>query len=126
MTGPPLRGGIYKSQIVFEFPPSHREKNGSSELINSKQVQVSSDNLVKVYPTPARDVITLSIPDALVTANTIVSILSIDGKVMQSGKSAGSKSIQLDLSKLPTGHYLLRITNSTHMSNKAIIICKVE
>jgi photosystem II stability/assembly factor-like uncharacterized protein len=121
ITGPPFSGGIYKSQIDFQRPSSQHD---SGKVTGNKLVEKNGIDLVKVYPIPANDVINIFFQDALVNTPSVISILSMDGKVIESRKSGGSKLIQLDISKLTSGPYMLRIKTKTQTINKAISIAK--
>jgi photosystem II stability/assembly factor-like uncharacterized protein len=121
ITGPPFSGGIYKSQIDFQLPLSQHE---SGKVTGSKLVEQNAIDLVKVYPIPAKDVINIFFQGALVNTPSVIRILSMDGKVLESTESAGSKLLQLNVSKLAPGHYMLCITTKTQTINKAISIAK--
>jgi hypothetical protein len=62
--------------------------------------------------------------DAVANAKGVVSIHSLDGKLLQSINLSGAISMQLNVSKLPAGVYMLRITSKTQMMNKVITIAK--
>lgn len=124
ITGPPFSGGIYKSQIDFQLPSGQEDsvgKNSSNKQSGIQQLK-TTDNLVKVYPIPAKDVINVLLQDALVNTASVISILSMDGKVIESKKSAGAKSVQLNVNKLATGLYILRIATNRQTVNKVITI----
>ncbi len=121
VTGHPFFGtrGIFKSQIVFEMPAALANATKPAIVEQDK-----NENLVKVFPTPARDVINVVLADAFVNAEAVVSILNLDGKILQFTKLSGARSLQLNVSKLPAGIYSLRITSNTQMVNKIITITK--
>ena len=89
-----------------------------------EQEKMIIENVVKVYPTPARDVINVVLPDAIDNKEAIVSIHSMDGKLLQSTKLSGATSMQLNVSKLSAGVYTLRIASKKHVVNKVITIAK--
>jgi photosystem II stability/assembly factor-like uncharacterized protein len=119
VTGTPLLG-MFKSEIVFQTNSELKSSN-----VNSiEQIKTKADGLVKIYPTPANDVVNVFLPDAVMNGSEVVSVLSMDGKVMQSGKSTGSQLIRVNVSKLPAGSYVLRIKTSTQTINKVITIAR--
>jgi photosystem II stability/assembly factor-like uncharacterized protein len=126
-TGHPVFGvgGIYKSQIVFQTAALPDNAISAS---NAKQAAIDermiNENGVKVFPTPARDVVHLILPGAVVNKEGVVSIHSLDGRLLQSTKLSGATSMRLNVSKLPAGVYTLRITSKTQMINKVITIAK--
>ena len=82
------------------------------------------DNQVKVYPTPANDVVNITLPDALVNTVSVISIVGTDGKVIETRRSKASNLIQLNVSKLIPGVYVVRISTSTQTTNKVITIIR--
>lgn len=132
ITGPPFVGGIYKSQIAFQIPPC-LDKNDQITAAEANSESVSDSYLnekikiagaVNIYPSPARDIVTVSLPEAMVNANSVISVLSMDGQVKESVTSTGRKSIQLHVSKLTAGAYMLRITANGHTTNKLFTIAR--
>jgi photosystem II stability/assembly factor-like uncharacterized protein len=132
ITGPPFVGGIYKSQIAFQIPPcpekddqliaTETNTESISGLYLKEKIRIAG--AVQVYPSPARDIVTISLPEALVTAHSAISLLSLDGQVKESVKSTGRKSIQLNVSKLTAGAYMVRIAANGHTINKLITIAR--
>ncbi|RYY90696.1 MAG: T9SS type A sorting domain-containing protein [Chitinophagaceae bacterium] len=118
----PFRGGIFKSQIVFQTPAA--EPAGSSRTRPATPPKAVSANAVTVYPTPARDVLRVQLPEALAHSEGVVSILNLDGKLLQSVKLTGATSMQLNVSSLPAGMYTLRIVTPKGMSSQLVSIVK--
>jgi hypothetical protein len=112
VTGPPLRGGIFKSEIVFQIPPSQQHRGITQPGIQQKEM--TTDVQVKVYPTPAHDVVNIALPDAFINSVSTISILSTDGKVIETRRSKASNLVQLNVSKLIPGLYLVRIETGAH------------
>jgi photosystem II stability/assembly factor-like uncharacterized protein len=126
LTGPPLRGGIFKSQIVFQTPssPNITVSAGHAREAAVEGEKMINEKLVNVFPTPARDIINLVLPDAIVNTMGVVSIHSLDGKLLQSTKLSGTTSIQLNVGKLPAGIYTLRFTSKNQMISRVISIAR--
>jgi hypothetical protein len=93
-------------------------------LAQVEQDKMINESLVKVFPIPARDIINVELPDAFVNTEAVISINSMYGNLLQSTELSGTKSIQLNVSKLPTGNYMLHIVSGTQRINKAISITK--
>ncbi len=128
VTGHPLfgTGGFFKSEIVFQTPSS---TDNSVTATAGRQPAAGQDKLlnetaVKIYPSPARDVINLVLQDALLNAQGVVSIYSLNGKLLQSTKLTGARSMQLNVSSLPAGVYMIRIASKTQTINKLVTITK--
>lgn len=118
VTGPPLRGGIFKSAIVFQDAAQER-----LTVKKMEQAKIETEQL-KIYPTPANDIVHVVLQDAFVNAKSVVSILGMNGRVLESKTSAGAKSIQFNVSKLPAGVYTVRIVTNAQVTNRVIIIAR--
>jgi len=125
VTGHPTFGnrGIFKSQIVFETPPSQANHKGIAKSAIQPEKNIT-DALVKVYPTPANNVVAIELPDALANAVNVISIISADGKVVDTRRSKASNLIRVDVSKLTPGMYIVRIQSNTQTINKTITITR--
>jgi photosystem II stability/assembly factor-like uncharacterized protein len=128
VTGHPILGvgGLYKSQIVFQIPSTLDNAVSAGRARNTavEQEDIINEKLVRVFPTPARNVINLVLPDAVANKEGVVSIHSQDGKLLQSTILSGATSMQLNVGQLPAGIYTLRITSKTHLINKVITIAR--
>ena len=114
VTGPPLLGGIFKSQVVFQLPEAANKLSPASDA-------------VKVFPVPANDVINIEVQAATLkstNAISVISILTTDGKLVQSTRAVRSGSMQLNVSKIKPGIYTLRITTNRQTINRQIIIAR--
>ena len=118
LTGPPLRGGIFKSLIVFEQPAVENASTLKSSIIENEKASAS---LMKIYPMPAKDVINVMLPDE---SSGVVNILTTDGKLMESTRANGSRSVQLNVSRLPAGQYIVRVATKTQAISKVITISR--
>lgn len=125
-TGHPVFGvgGIFKSQILFQSLPLADNKSRATKNGNSESIMSVPGKALKVYPTPAKDVVHLILPDEMVKARTVISIVSMDGKVMAALTSANALSIQLPVSRLPAGTYMLRVQSEKHTINRLILLTK--
>lgn len=123
VTGPPLRGGIFKSELNIQVPSSGNNADGNRQRI-PKSSPVEKVSSIKVYPTPANDVVNIVLDDASANAECTISVISMDGKVIQATKSSRLKTIKLDVSKLVRGVYTLRISTNSQITNNVITITR--
>jgi photosystem II stability/assembly factor-like uncharacterized protein len=125
VTGPPLRGGIFKSEIVFQTNASLNNKTVKSNSENKLAIPAKevSANLVKAWPTPARDVINISLEEPLAGTPSIISLITPDGKVVQTRRSSASR-LQLDVRALAPGLYVLRIESGGQTVNRPLTISR--
>ena len=121
VSGHPVFGtrGIFKSAIVFQLPSV--TKNNTTASISTEEI---SNNLVKVYPSPARDVVNINLPVALMNNVNTISLLSADGKLIETRRTKASNLVQFNVSKLPPGIYILRIQSNMQIFNKAVTITR--
>jgi photosystem II stability/assembly factor-like uncharacterized protein len=128
ITGHPVLGvgGIYKSDIVFEVPAADDntvvQQNNSINQSTIGLEKKDKPESFKVYPTPANDVINVFLENSLMNNSSVVSLFNIDGRLIESKKPQGSKLVQLNVSKLPTGQYVLRVTSKSQTTNKIITV----
>jgi hypothetical protein len=123
LTGPPLRGGIYKSEISFQPLPAQNIHTliSKDNQENNKEI---IDASVNIYPTPAKDIVNISMDDQLISQPVSITIVTMDGKQIQSSKSTGVKTIAIDISKLPKGIYVVNISTGKRVINKTITIVR--
>lgn len=122
LTGPPLRGGIYKSQIVFQMPIQEQRSTFTQSAIQSKKM--STDLPLKVYPTPANDVIKIELPQSFRSVSSVIEILSNEGKVVETRRLKASNVTQMNVSQLTPGVYIIRVTSTTQTISKTITIAR--
>ncbi|MEO5984710.1 MAG: T9SS type A sorting domain-containing protein, partial [Ferruginibacter sp.] len=122
VTGPPLRGGIFKSQIIFELNQSKHENISGSQ--SERQTLITADKEVQVYPTPAKNFINVALDEVLVSSKVLVSLLNTNGKLIEQRRSEGSKIVQFNVSSLPAGLYIIRINANGQTINKTTSIVR--
>jgi photosystem II stability/assembly factor-like uncharacterized protein len=122
---PQSNGGLYKSQIVFQIPATkHGNENTRNTQSVMQQEKLVINDGVKVYPTPAHDVVNVVLPDAFAKTASVISLLTADGKTVHTKRAAATSLIQLDVSKLTPGTYVLRIVSNTQTISKVITITR--
>jgi hypothetical protein len=88
--------------------------------IEYNPVEISSSvNLVSIFPNPANDQINI-IFNTSETGNTYISVFDVQGKLLKTASpavsNAGNTIITLDIYDLPSGMYIIRITNGNTFS----------
>ena len=86
--------------------------------INESQTAVG--NTLLTYPNPAFDKLNIDLTDTKSKEGRI-SILNIEGKVMQTQKTSGMDMLTINLSQLPPGIYLCRYTSGTETKTVKIV-----
>lgn len=96
-------------------------KNIEITPVGIKDINAS---MIQIYPNPSQGYVTIELEDPL-TENADVKIWSMDGKnVHQITFSAGSHSLQLDLTKLAPANYFLHLENDQINQKFKIVITK--
>jgi photosystem II stability/assembly factor-like uncharacterized protein len=128
VSGHPIFGnrGMFKSGFVFDMPASSHNALAAraAEQTTAEQAKKVNENELKVYPNPARHVITVVLPNASVAAEGVVGIHSLDGKLLQSTRLSGATVLRLYVRGLSAGGYTLRIATKSGVITKAIAITK--
>lgn len=86
--------------------------------ITELPVQLVSGDLI-AYPNPITDVLNIDLRG--VEGEGTISIISFDGKVLQTQQTSGASTVTLNLSQLPKGIYLCRFANTTEIKTVKII-----
>jgi photosystem II stability/assembly factor-like uncharacterized protein len=123
VTGPPFQGGIFKSEIVFQVPSAETSKKNVTQSATLPE-RTPREFLVKAYPIPASNVLTIVLDDELVNAKSIVSLVRIDGLPVATRRSVGTKSISLDVSRLLPGTYIVQVMANNQTSSKTVTIAR--
>lgn len=128
VTGPPLRGGIYKSEIVFQPRDDHHGKKEDDEKSSSKRIASQplpiAEEGFKVYPSPAKDVVNVILPGVMVNNETLLSLLSINGKVIETKKAGAANTVQLEVGKLTPGMYIIQATTAKQTITRVFTIVR--
>ncbi len=111
---------ISNNTLTYSIPAYtvfHLVFSNTSTGINN-QVSINSDNL-NVYPNPAKETITIELPQYI--GNTTLSVYNLNGQLLIS-QSVNSNKYQLDLKSLAPGLYVLKVQNTTTQCIKKIVV----
>ena len=93
---------------------------GFGDYITGLEKQVESKSInFNTYPNPVTDVLNINLTG--VATRGTVSILTLEGKLLQEQKTDGANTLTLNLSQLPRGIYLCRYRNATEIKTVKII-----
>lgn len=113
---------------VYHPDPSNPDKCCYDEVSRWIYVQCrfkEDDAVVKKTSSIAYDSYTSSLTvdfsDNLKGANTNVGLYGVNGQLLQKADAGGSTSIQLDLSGVPNGVYLLRLMNGDRVETRKFV-----
>jgi hypothetical protein len=113
--------------IIPGVPPTPLTQNetfGGYRIIveddGSAFIEKLEKNALSLYPNPANAVLTLSnLTDF--SAVTSVSIVSLDGKVMQHVDAAGLEALDLNTAALSSGIYVVEVQHANGIERKRFI-----
>lgn len=89
-----------------------------------QSARINNEEVFLVYPNPSNDILNVEY-SALMDNKSFVSLVGSDGKQVYHetfDSNAGINAIQLDVSSLKTGIYILRITNDSEVRTKRISV----
>lgn len=94
----------------------------TTQIVNSISINGTKLNDVKVYPNPATHQLNIDIP-ASIKGKVLVDVMDSDGKVvLQSSLSAAHNN--LDVSELPVGTYLIKLSHKGAAKLHQVVIVK--
>ena len=109
--------------VSSDQDPEERCTKIQTTVINSTSTTSTNTetlpDAIEVYPNPVSDLLTISSNGSII--GTLI-LRSADGRIVSQKRLAGDHFIQLDVSHLPSGMYLLNIANRTSGLVKKVII----
>ncbi|HEX5150849.1 MAG TPA: T9SS type A sorting domain-containing protein [Parafilimonas sp.] len=112
---------------IFYYRIKQVDKDGYVSYSATKMIRVNSKAIVlSLYPNPVKNMASLSIDVAQKTSACIV-VYDLNGrqvKFMQAQLSEGQNILNMDMSRLAAGHYLLKVQTATE--NKTVPIIKIN
>ena len=94
------------------------EKIAVENTVDSKVL--SDDQMIKIYPNPAKEMINLEVVDLGLNSNFKIEIYSGHGQKIKSLKGS-KKNTSIDISTLKSGIYVVRVYNENFSYSKKII-----
>ena len=95
------------------------------DYLTQTSILQSEDNTgLFIYPCPAKNELTVSLP-ATNEGNNIISIVNVQGQLVYKQaleKSIGTHSIKIDIANLTAGMYLLSLQNASKIETQKLII----
>ena len=109
--------GNYKCRVTKTATGCFKNSNSIAVFVTCKQGEELIPNNMRIYPNPAYETITLE-TNSTVTKN--IDIINSIGQIVNSINTAES-SIEINISKLPSGLYFVVIDNTAHNANNSFI-----
>lgn len=91
---------------------------GDNTIGLEEQPDLVNANFI-AYPNPVKDVLNIDLTG--VVGEGTISIISLEGKLLQEQKTDGANTLTLNLSQLPKGIYLCRYLSTTKIKTVKII-----
>ena len=97
--------------------------SGASLYSEIKSVHFAGENIIKLYPNPARDQLQLDLT-ALETSRFTIKIVDVLGKTVSTYSKNGNSVLKIDLSAFEPGTYLILIHTGEATFRKQFVIVK--
>lgn len=96
--------------------------DGAFSYSNVQKISLTANvKGVSVFPNPASGIVKVSVPSSMVNKPLLISILTVDGKLLMVQKSAyAEKQEMLDVSGFASGKYVLRVENEKGFASKTL------
>ncbi len=111
----PEKEGVANIQVIIKDDGGRLNGGIDADTLNFK-VSVKPSSLkdasskISVYPNPASDVVSLSVPAEL--SNSKLSISNITGQVVLNKNLEGETQVELSIAELPAGTYIISISDN--------------
>jgi len=125
-----LGDAVTVSEIEISWPSgavetfTNIEGNNGYLVVEGNGIQLGTSAPIKygyvVYPIPSDDVLTINFPEN--ETNSTVEIYDLNARKVNEYNISNKASIQMDVSHLNTGEYILRITHNAKITSHKIII----
>jgi hypothetical protein len=102
------------------------DKDGSISYSEIRKVTFGKAGDVVIYPNPVLSgVINISLTRSMINKSAMVSILSMDGKLISQQKIANTNQTEaINVSKLASGSYMIKLVTDSEVVNKIIQVIK--
>lgn len=106
--------------IVSEFTPVYTAITSPCKMADQQQVQ----DQLSVYPNPASDFLTVDLILPNDFTNGKADLMDVNGRILvsQAINDSTLESLYLDVRSLPSGMYLLRVTDGQHLITRQVVI----
>ena len=102
---------------------TYNDWNFSNNLLNTVGIDEfnSNDNMFTMYPNPASNEITINLTDKLLSRNTTIEIIDLNGKTVKRSTTSES-SVCLNIEKLAKGYFIVKVWNNDHLFTESLLI----
>lgn len=128
-----ILGGIASTQENIFFINNGTQSSARNQIfkvfitksvLNTEEIVLNGDNIynVHIYPNPSKDIfsIELFIPNQQTHLLEITDMLGKKVKIFEINKPIGRHTVEINLSNLSSGEYILTIRNGVYISKKKI------
>ena len=85
----------------------------------------SQDDLISIYPNPAKDLLTVSLETTTINENIEITIFDFVGRALKTIETTGQSEIQINTNDLTNGVYNVKIIiGDNRVVTKKVIIMK--
>jgi hypothetical protein len=119
----PLFNGFIDDFRIYNYALSANEIAQISGVVSSvADVKNNNESGLSVWPMPANDVLNVSYSTENTNSLTTITVFNTSGSLVMSKDINNTSGIQLNVSNLPSGIYILKLTNNKETLMKKFII----
>ncbi len=99
------------------------EKDGTISYSEIRKVTFGKSGTITVYPNPAVDMVNITVTGSMINKAATISIIAMDGKLVSQQRIANiGQTETVDVSKLASGSYIIRLVTDTETVNTILQI----
>ncbi len=115
--------GVYMVSVTATLGGCEIQRHVSISVSSSLGIQSNDNNSVDLYPNPASEVVSLTLPASLAGNNVVVTLFDLSGKVVFRKESvANSSSLILPVAALERGVYMVNIASGNVQVNSKLML----
>jgi Secretion system C-terminal sorting domain len=101
------------------------DKDGRISYSDIRTVNFKLAGSLTIYPNPANDILHITFAAGSINKSATISVIAMDGKIIyQKNIAKLSQTEILDVSKLTSGCYIIRVLTNAEVINKSVVVYK--
>lgn len=116
--------GAFNSEEIWLRAWSGMAANRFFSFLTSTEEDLKTKTTFTVFPNPVNTEINITFEEDLSLSNTVISLMSIDGKVLRQKNLDSAYNTTLNVSDIPEGMYLVQIKTENTSSVRKVVIAR--
>jgi PKD repeat protein len=114
-------GNVFKSLSSFNGTASINVVSAPKKLTSTGIENYASQNVISVVPNPASNLVKVSFNE---NKSNFVQVIDLNGKIVKSLNAISTNQIELNVSDLSEGLYIVKLTNATGVTTTKLNVVK--